>query len=216
MKASAFLSRLLPDVPGCPDSLALQAVVDAAVELFDETDIWVLLGDPQRLVNNEPNYEPDSVTGARIGKIRSVWCGRRELVFKDSRQLTDVLPDWQTARSSEPTYYNSPDNVSIRVYPTPLAVTGSTISIEASYVPRDDMSGSTDPTIPDDLGMRLRDTILAGARSRLMITPERKWSNERLAAFYAAKFENDKAETRIMAIKARQPGTMSVRPREFG
>ena len=216
MQPSAFLSRVLTDTPGCPDVLALQAIVDAAVELFEYSDAWVITSDPIRLSSLEDTYEPDSVQGARIGRIKNVWCGARQLRFKTPSGLTDVLPDWQTARSSEPTYYTSPDGSSVRVHPMPFAVNGASITIEASYIPRDDMSGSVSPTIPDALGIKYRDTIVAGAKARLMAVPERKWSNERLAGYYQAKFDDGKATARIEAIHAGQPGTLTVRPLLFG
>lgn len=216
MQASAFLSRVLPDVPGCPDVLATQAIMDAAIEIFDETHIWEVTSDPIRLSNLEDTYEPDAVTGARIGKIKKVWCGQREVIFKTPSGLTDALPDWQTARSSEPTYYTSPDGVSVRVHPMPFSVNGATITILASYVPKDDMSGTTSPVIPDALGMRYRDAIVAGAKARLMVVPERKWSNERLAGYYQTQFDNAKADIRIKAIHGSQPGTMTARPVSFG
>lgn len=215
MQPSAFLSRVLTDTPGCPDVLALQAIVDAAVELFEYTDAWVLTSDPIRLSSLEDTYEPDAVTGARIGRIKHVWCGARELRFKTSSGLADALPDWQTARSSEPTYYTSPDGKSVRVHPMPFAVNGATITIEASYIPKDDMSGSAAPIIPDDLGIKYRDTIIAGAKARLMAVPERKWSNERLAGYYQGKFDDGKATARIEAMHAGQPGTLTVRPLSF-
>ena len=216
MLPSAFLSRVLPEVPGCPDVLAEQAIMDAAIEMFDRTDIWVVFSDPARLSNLEDTYDPDSVTGARIGRIKSVWCGARQLRFKTTRGLAEVLPDWQTARSSEPTYYTSTDGKTVRVHPMPFSVNGASITIHASYVPTDSMSGNASPTIPDDLGVRYRDTIVAGAKARLMVLEDRKWSNPRVAAFNLDKFENSVAEIRIKAIHESQPGTLSVAGVSFG
>ena len=217
MQASAFLSRVLPDVPGCPDVLALQAVMDAAIEIFEETQIWAPpAGSPVTLQNAVSDYGPTIPAGARVGRIKSVWCGTRQLDKRTPGNLSDVLPDWQTAKSSEPTYYTLVDTDTIRVYPMPDSVTGASITIHASYVPLDDLSGHSNPTIPDEYGVRYRDAIVAGAKARLMIVPDRKWSNERLAGYYKTQFDNALAEIKTHAIHAQLPGTITVRPRAFG
>lgn len=216
MQPSAFLSRVLTDVPGCPDVLALQAIVDAAVELFDETGIWSVVGEPALMSSLLDLYEPDSISGARVDRIKAVWCGKRQLVHKINSALYDALPDWQTARAPEPSYYNSPDGSSVRVYPMPFNVApGTTLTIEAIYVPKDDLS-SSQPTIPDRFGLQYRDAIVAGAKARLMLTPDRKWTNERLSGFHRSKFEEALSEVRIRAIHEGQQGSIYVRPVSFG
>lgn len=217
MLPSAFLSRVLPDVPGCPDVLATQAVMDAAIAIFEETQIWAPpVASSITLQNSVNDYAPTAPAGARVGRIKSVWCGAREVDERTPGNLSDVLPDWQTAKSSEPTYYTLVNQSTIRVYPMPDSVNGASIAIHASFVPLDDMSGYATPTIPDEYAIRYRDAIVAGAKASLMIVPDRKWSNERLAGFYKTQFDNALAEIKTHAIHAQLPGTITARPRSFG
>ena len=212
MTPSQLYSRVLPYVPGCPETMVDQALLDAASEFAEASQIIFCEERPITLVNGRSTYRIAPGSDIGVDMVRGVFCGTRELRMVTPTSRHDEVPDWQTSKSSEPTHYGTfeePD--SITVYPRPDAVNGATIVVQATWAPG---FGST--TIPDDMGRRFYRELVAGAKAILMMMPDRKWTNPQLGAMARNEFEAGVAEARIKAIRGNAAGTITARPQRFG
>lgn len=212
MSPSALYSRILPFVPGCPEPTVDQAVMDAATEFAERTQLIFTIEAPISLVDGVSTYSVTPVSGISVSLIRHVYCGARELDAVTPSGLQDQLPTWQASSSSEPTKYSCfGEPGTITVYPTPQRVSTEKLRIVASWEPT---FGATQ--IPDELVTGYARDIVEGAKARLMMIPERKWTNLQLAGIAEGKFEAAVAEGKIKAIHAKAAGSLHVRPRKFG
>lgn len=213
MIPSALYSRILPYVPGCPEPTVDLAVMDAATEFAERSQIDFTIEAPVALQANVATYTVDPRTGLDVSMVREVYCGTRELIVVPSAAaLRDKLPSWQTAASNEPTHYScfgAPGTIT--VYPTPALVSTETLRIVASWLP-----GFGANVLPDELGHRYARDLAEGAKARLMLMPDRKWTNLPLAGVCQGKFDTAVNDARIRALHGKAAGSIYVRPRQFG
>jgi len=212
MNTDDFLPYVLPEVIGAPDPLVKQHIVSASAEFCSKTLAWTDAQDPIPLVDGEPEYEIDCPSGAYALTVRDVTIGGTRLVPVTVDQLPQVLPNWQTAQGSEPSYYNaSGTRGSIRVYPTPANTTGQSMTVRAAFVP---VSGAS--TLPDFLGQQHMEVIASGAKARLLMMPGVAWSNPVLAAYHKTLFDAGIVDARIAEQHDRVPGSLRAKYRAFG
>lgn len=189
-----------------------RAVIDAATEFAEKTQISFRVEVPILLIDDVSTYYIPPDIDVEVDLITNVFCAGRELDLVTPSSLHDRMPGWETAESSEPTCYTTLDEAgAITVYPKPKNVTGSSLTVFASWVPSFDAT-----SIPDELGRGYARDIVEGAKAALMMMPERKWTNPQLGSICQGKFESGIVEARIKAIHGRSPGTISARPRRFG
>lgn len=213
MTPSQLYSRILPHVPGCPEPLVDQAVIDTAIDFAQRTQIVFTISRPVPLVDGRSTYSVYGDYGLEPDLIRGVFVGARELVLASSlAALHDLMPGWATAESSEPTAYSCfGDAGSITVYPKPLNSSGAVMRINATWAPTMDAT-----SIPDELGRGYFLELIDGAKAKLMMMEGRKWSNPVLAGVAEKKYEDGLALVRIKAIHGKAAGSTVVRPRQFG
>ena len=212
MLLSNFHPFVATEVIGCPYPTLDQALLLTAIEFCRETKAWTESQDPIILIEGVNEYEIDVPTGAYVQTVRDVWIGSHRLQPVTMSGLQNAMPDWLSAKGSEPSYYNMAGELTLlRVYPTPTAVTGQAMVVRASYVPT--MSATS---LPDFLGQRHLDAIASGAKARLMAMPGVPWTNTELSIYYRANFDKAILNTRIEEAHDRVPGTIRVQPRAFG
>lgn len=207
---------VLPELPDCPDATLRQAFVLTLLDFCQRTHAWNEIADAVRLVDGVAEYDIDYPSGATPETVSEVWCGPQELRPATMSRLSDELPDWQTATSTRPVYYNATgDWGAIQVYPKPAGVsqlaTPPTLRLRGVFLPRLDTT-----TIPDFIAQRWLECITAGVKSRLMLQPSKVWSNEKLGAYHKGQYEELRGEARIVVLSERVPGTTTVRPVRFG
>jgi hypothetical protein len=212
MKLEDFFPYILVETPGCPDPLVKQALVSAAIEFCKETMAWTESQDPVPLVDGVSDYELEAPSQAIALTVRDVWVGARRLNPITMRALQDVLPNWATAGSSDPVYYNSAtERGSIRVFPIPTNTNGQELVMRSAFIP---VAGAS--SLPDFLGQRHMELIAAGAKYRLMLIPGTGWSNPELGAYYKQMFAEGLIGARIDEDHDRVPGSVTVTARSFG
>lgn len=212
MSPQALYSRILPYVAGCPEPAVDLAVIEAATEFAERTQILFRVEAPIRLVEGRSTYYVHPDNAVETDLITNVFCADRELDLVTPTSLHDRVPGWETSESSEPTHYSTfGEPGSITVYPKPKNVTDQALRVFASWVPS---FGAT--SIPDELGRGYARDIVEGAKARLMLMPERKWTNLQLAGIAQTKFDSGVVEARIKAIHGKAAGTIVARPRQFG
>ncbi len=215
MTPADLYSRILPFVPGCPEAMVDQVVIDAAVELaeFSQSIFEVATSIP--LVNGTATYNVAEATGLDLDLVRFVLGpGNRELTpLSSPGQLQDVLPNWQGDESNEPTHYSAwsaPE--SLTIYPTPANIAaGAALRVHGTWKP-----GISATSFPEGFGRSYYQTIVEGAKSKLMLMPDRKWSNPQLAMISDKKFRDGMVDAKNEALHGKVAGSIRVRPVRFG
>ncbi len=212
MSPSALYSRILPYVRGCPEPAVDRAVLDAAAEFAEKSQIIFTAEAPIALVSGVSTYQVSPVSGIDVDLIRHVYCGTRELDAVTPSSLHDEVPAWETAESTEPTHYSCFGEAgAITVYPKPRNITSETLRIVASWAP-----SFAATAVPDELVNAYGRDLVEGAKARLMMMPDCKWTNLQLAGIAQGKFDSGIVDARIKAIHGKAAGSVFVRPRQFG
>ena len=211
MNLDDFLPHLLPDLPGCPDSIVKQQLLFAVIEFCQETHAWNEIQDPIQVRERVNEIDVDTPTGARIVAVKDVWASSRKLRPVTMPQLFELIPNWQTAEGSEPTYYNaSTDYRTMRIFPIPIDVNNSTLTLRVAYAPKMDAT-----SIPDELAIKYWDALISGAKARLMVIPGKAWTNSQMSAYNRGIFNDGILKAKISALHDRVEGSLSVRPHPF-
>lgn len=213
IKIDELLPQLLPEVAGCPDVTARQALLNAAIEFCRDSGAWdEVQEDGYTLRDGQSTYDIEADGDARVLLIKRAWHRWGELVPKSQAELDLVLPNWQYAQSNVPVYYNTADSgQALRVYPVPMNSQGLKLSLRAAFVPRMDAKYLGEKLVNDWF-----EPLLSGAKARLMAAPGRAWSNPPLAAYHRGLFDAAKTDVRIAAEADGAQASGRVRVRPFG
>ncbi len=171
-----FLPRILPSVPACPEPTAEAEVLAAAIELCQRTRCWRLIDDrvlPSGWSGPIAISLPD---GAALHEIERAWFSGRKL---DPEPFTDAPPE--DLVSGPATAFSQVDRGEILLWPAGEA---GTLRLSLFLKP----SQGADE-VPDDLFQDHLEDIAAGALGKLLLIPEKSWTNPSLAGVYVSRFE---------------------------
>ena len=178
----AFLPQVLPEVDGCPDIVAVEAIRTAAIELCERASVWKVYYDPIDVIAMVPEYELDIPTGAYSKAINKITFNGNVLKPRLTEQLDRDVPNWQTMTGSPFGFFMSADDT-IRLvyepdttYPQSMYVTGTLAPTRNSSV------------IDDEVYQRYYPLIAIGAKALLFLQQQKKWSNANLGAALADTF----------------------------
>jgi hypothetical protein len=212
MTPDQLLPYLLPEVPGCPDTLAMQTIMRTCNDFCWDSGVWNEIQDPITVQDGINEYDIDTPTGAQIVTIKSIWMINRELVPVTMERLQEVIPNWQVAQGSQPAYYNSPQDWStVRIYPIPMGANNAQMTIRAIYAP--DQFGTY---IPQFLIDKFLDEILAGCKARLMQMPGKSWTNPQLAMANQAFYIDSIVKAKVFIAHDKVADSVRVRPVQYG
>ena len=202
MQLSDFRRFISPSVEGCPDEMVRLGIIRAVRRLCNEAKVWREIQEPVSLQDGVSVYEPDAPSGGRVAGVSEVWCANRRLTRKTMRELP---ANWQTAQSSEPTWFNAAaDFTSIRVFPIP-ALPSAQLTIECWYEPITDTE-----SLPDFLMQRYESQIIDGAKATLMAMPRNTWTDMQLAAYHQKLFDDSIVTAAITLLHDRAQGSLRV------
>jgi hypothetical protein len=212
MKIEVLFPYLLADVPGVPDVTAKQALLLSTIEFCVHTHAWDEIQDPVTLSDAVNEYDVDVPQDARVVAIKNIWTAAKELTPVTMSQLQQAVPNWQVATSNIPMYYNAPADLgSFRVYPIPTNAMGLAITLRAAYAPT--LSAAS---VPDSVINRYLESIVSGAKYRLMATPGKGWSNAPLAAYHQQRFDEGVNRAKIDILHDKTQGSLKIKPVRFG
>lgn len=212
MKIDDLAHYVRLETPGVTDGIIVQTIATVAMDFCERTRVWTEIQDPVALVDNLNQYDMEGPTDARVLTIANVWAANRELKATTMAALVYVLPNWQTAKASQPQYYSvARDLKVITVYPIPLQAQSAPLTFRAHYAPR-----RTATTLPDFLGDNYHDALVAGAKARLMLQVNVEWSNPATGMFYQQAYEQAVAKAQSDQLHEQAPAPLRVRPVRFG
>lgn len=190
----AFLSRLLPLVPSCPDPLARQALLDAAIEFCEETQIVQVTSEPQAVTEGLGVYDLDIGSQERVVATTKVWYGTASLSPAPLIHVNAILAYVDSAggtaapRGTPQVFYEFAPG-SIGIYPVPKDMQANMLSARVTTKPK-----RTATQLNDILFDDWAETIVAGAKARIVAIP---------GQFFSANPAKDELAFRVGISKAK-------------
>lgn len=205
---NAFFSRILPHVIGCPEPLAQQAVVDAAIEFCEATLICAVDLDPIDVQRGVNQYELDLPSQTALSQILSVVYDGFCLSPVPSSRVVETR-----TYEGHPTYYYTRDVDEVLVltlYPTPNKNISAGLRVRVATRPT-----RTATQVHSVLFNDWSDAIVDLALARLMDIPGQSFTNESKAVLHRQKAKTRITEARLEALRGRTMSSMSVSMRRF-
>lgn len=173
---SRFLPEILAECDACPDSVAVLAIRTALVEFCTRTEAWFAdVTIPMIAATLTYDLTAQLPVGSQVfSPSEPLLVNKETPIFGTSRQQLDATtPSWEAQTNDTPsTFYMSDTNV-LRPVPVPSTVTTASISGHMILRPTE-----TAVTVDQHIYDRYRDTVCAGARSKLMGQRKKPWTDD--------------------------------------
>lgn len=205
---SAFFSRLMPNIIGCPEPLAQQALVDAAIEFCDQTTYVTTDLDPVSIQKGVTQYELDLPAQTELSQILRVWVDGRLLGPVPSFEVQST-----TAPEGTPLYYYTRDRdevLNLTLYPAPDKNVTNGLVVRVATRPT---RGATQ--VHSALYNEWADVIVESALAKMYGTPGQVFSNEAKSVVLMQKVRARTNVARVEAYRGRTVSSMSVQMRSF-
>lgn len=220
MKIIDLTRKVLVGIAGVPTALAVNALRETATEFLTKTKLWDEVLPPVRVLANVNEYplDPGPADSRCIGvrAIYAPWMPRGQMLARTIAQLARENPNWQAMQGSLPSHYTTALGYDfIRVFPMPANVPpdsqATRMTVHAVYT----LSAAA-TTIPDEILARWEDTLVTGARARLlMATKDAPWRDLELGTRLQREFADGLEEAQIFAEHGRGPAAVTVQPIPF-
>lgn len=203
---SDFFSRTIPMVPGCPDPVAEQALVDAAIYFCDHTNAIRYTADTFNTVVGQSLYDIDVPTSQVFARVMYLTLDGYEL-----HPVESTLQPLRDMQDSKPTEYYVTQNESelqLNLYAAPDAV--YPVSLQVALRPARNAK-----YVENDLFDYWSDAVVYGALSRLKAIPSQPYTDYLAADYYSRKAKFICNQARNEGNIGRIVGSLQVKPRPF-
>jgi len=177
-----MLIHVLPWAPGCPSTMAIIQLRNAAREWCQETEVWLdtlpdvmtEAGRAKYALNLEKHQDAARILSVTVGGVEYpvLQSSRAKMEMRRERQRLDCFA-WTT---------NADD---INLFPVPTT-SGVRIQVECSLMP----SESADEVADEAVG-QYRESVAAGALARLLSMLKEEWANPSEATRFDGRFRAD-------------------------
>lgn len=206
-----FLTLVLTDLPGCPSTLALEALRRSADEFCRGSRIWTEDLGPLGLVSGQSEYICPAPEGAVTAEILAAYIDGIPLSADTEACLDRRLPGWTELAAARPFRYVAKSGGTVRLVPEPTEDLPAALRFKASLAP-----SAQAAELPDFLAASHREALAHGAKARLFEIPGKPWTALDLAQRHRNAFREQLALARGRASKGRSGESLSARPRSFG
>jgi len=203
---SELYSRTIPMVPGCPDPVAEQALVDSAIYFCEHSNAIRYTPDEFTTTSGQSLYDIDVPTSQEFTRIIYLVVGDDTLISVPSAH--QPLKD---SANAAPTHYFVTQNESelqLNLYPTPDDV--YTVKLQIGLKPTRNAK-----YIENDLVNYWSDAVVYGALSRLKAIPAQPYTDYLAADYYSKKAKYLCNQARNEGNIGRVTGSLQVKPRPF-
>lgn len=209
MKAlSAFFPRILPYLPGCPEPLVAQVLIDAAIEFCDSSLVLRQNLDTFNTVVGRVQYDLDAPSAQHdINRVMGVTLDGKELVAGMTEALRGDMP---TAPAKPRGFYTDrTDSVfTLMLSPPPDEVYSVLVNVALS-------PARTATQLDDDLYNTWINPIVSSAIAQAMQIPGQPFSNPAQAQILLNSVARQTVTSRIEGNYGFVRGSMRVRSRPF-
>lgn len=204
IKFEDMLNDVLPDVPGCTNELAINALRNAAIELYTKSWIYTQACDPQQTVIGVADYDLDIFTNYKNIGIVSAQIDDAKLIPIGVTSLNRSNLRWQDDTGT-PTNYLAYDYMSVRLYPIPDKV--ATLHTTVALTPTKTATG-----IEDFIYDLYSEQLAAGAKARLMLIPNKPYTDPNTSREYRAQFAAAITDAKWRALKSLTNAQLQMAP----
>ena len=204
---SAFFSRLLPQAIGCPEPLAQQAVVDAAIAFCERSLVVTTLLEPVSVQAGVSDYElylPSQMVLAQVLQAR----------FEGEQLQSEAEAQATVARTSgTPRYFSSTridEGFVLTLVPTPDRNSTDGLLVKAATKPKRNATQLASILFDD-----WADAVVDGALAILYGTPDQPYSDETKGVLLATRARSKANMARLDGLHGRVQSSMSVSMRRF-
>lgn len=197
-------------VPGCPQPVALQALLDTAIDFCERTMLVRHVTDPVPVRAYMPTYEIDLPGESAVVRLLDVWYGgsRLELAPAQTVSAHDAYTVGDDTGTPRTAYVLEP--ATVRLFPVPGPDEDRAIMVRVAVKPT-----RTARSVDDALFVDWVETIVAGALARLAVMPGTAFSNADLALLGASQYANGVNAAKLEARKGRVVADVRVRANPF-
>ncbi len=201
-----FLPLVRMSAAQCPVSAMLAKLREAAREFCSRARVWVIVSEATDILAGESVYGLRGPTGADVCGVLSVRHKGRKLKAMTPEQWS-ALPE---AADANPTCFTVTEPGLVHLYPRPTENQPGVLFIEAVVQP-----SLSSAQAPEFLLSKHGAVIAQGALARLMLIPDRPWTDPNLAAVCERKFEDGIAGARIVVDQGGAGAQTTVKYRPF-
>lgn len=205
---SAFFPRLIPNVMGCSEPLAQQALVDAAIQFCDQSLAVTVDLDPITVPVGSTAVDLDPPAQTTIAQVLYAWYDRQLLNSVPYGQLTNIYRPNATPTDYTVEYI---DEVPVlRVYPAPDKLISSGLVLRVALRPT-----RTATQVHDILFQRYSEGIVAGAQAILCAMPDQPFTNVDRSIAMGQRARSAANQARADMMFGRAQSSMSVTMQGF-
>lgn len=161
---TAFVKHVQPEVPGCPQPVVHEAILQACIEFCERTELYdeTIAVDT---VAGDASYPLSASAGLSVHRVLYVKRGDSPLA-PSSRDVFDASA--AMAANGDPSHFFFDSTGALVLGPVPEHV--ETLTVKAVAAPATDAT-----TVPDALAQRWMTAIAAGAKAKLYAQKNTAW-----------------------------------------
>ena len=205
---SAFFSRVLPHVLGCPEPTAEQAVLDAAIDFCERTLVVQHDLAPVSLVRGRADYALTPPVSTEVAQVMSAWINGNRL-HPVARKHYGQKSSYEGIPASFVSLVRA-ETAGLQLLPTPNEDLADALVVRVALRPT-----RSAVELPDVLLNEWADAVVAGALYRLHDVPAQPYTNEAKALSYMQRFYLHCTRAKAEANRGRVVSSMSVNMRSF-
>ena len=190
---SSLIKEVLPFVAGCPDTLVLNNLRSATIELCEKSKAYVYDLDIISSISGEYEYQFDQPVGTDVHQILWMTYDGEDLNPISPRSLEVNFADWRD-RTGIPQVFLQKTPTLFHTIPVPNVTKNNGFRVSVALKPSR-TSSNIDTTFSTDY----RDGIIYGALYRLLRIPSREWTDATAARDYRGLFEEEVKQAELRA-----------------
>lgn len=196
-KYSDLVSEVLPYLSADPsDPVTEKAIQRTIIDFCAGSWVWQSLPDPISVIANINTYDLEPDTGSVVAAVLAAEVDGVPLKSRTVLWLNKEIPRWRTTTGT-PKYFTQLDTETLMLAPLPQASQQNGLTLTVAYKP-----SQSAKDFPAWIFEQFADKLINGAIARLMLMPERPWTDLGNGMDRRNKFESDIAGARNSAVSA--------------
>jgi len=197
IKYSELLDEVLPYLAADPsDPVTENAIKRSVIEFCSGSWIWKHLPDPLDVVAGENTYDLEPLPGTDVTTVLAAELDGVPLAPKDIPWLNREIPRWRTV-AARPKYFTQVDTEQVLLAALPDANITAGLTLTLALQPSQAATG-----FPKWIFNQYLYVLAEGALAKLMMMPNKPWTDIKNGADRRTKFEAGIANARASAVSA--------------
>lgn len=197
IKYSELLDEVLPYLAADPsDPVTENAIKRTVIEFCAGSWIWKHLPDPLDVVAGEATYDLEPLSGTDVTTVLAAELDGVPLAPKDVPWLNREIPRWRTVQA-RPKYFTQIDTEHVILAALPDANITAGLTLTLALQP-----SQAATSFPKWIFNQYLYVLAEGALAKLMMMPNKPWTDIKNGADRRTKFEAGMANARASAVSA--------------